>query len=85
MGFDNHARRSTQPYFLDIHTPYQVSGRKPDTFQLKMVPSISQRKVTSPKSMSETNILTNILEQEFKGLTTTRCESTIYLYHPNFW
>ena len=68
----------------------QVSGRKPDTFQPKLFPSFSQTKVISQKSLSETNILTKNLKAsvlhccQLKGLTTTRCESKIYLYHLNF-
>ena len=73
-------RKLEQKLFLS----QRVSGRKPDTFQTKLVPSFSQTKVTSPKSMSETNILNKNLGArvmhccQFKGLTATWCESKIY-------
>ena len=74
-----------------------MSGRKPDTFQTKLVPSFSQTKVTSPNSMSETNILNKNLGArvmhccQFKGLTATyyifvsRLSFCCYNFLDYFW
>jgi len=75
-----HAHRKLEQNFFDLASVWQKARH----FSNKAGFIFLSSKVTSPKSMSETNILNKNLGArvihccQFKGLTATWCESKIY-------